>query len=161
MTSIRSAQQLGEALRAARKQLGLTQSQLALGAVVSVRFSRPLPVAPAELEDRAAEEGEAELVVPEVPIAVSVNSLPVEERRVLDENHAKVGRQLPFIETGASMHIVDGHMNRADKPARREGDRPVPRQEAQNLVRARRQRLGQSRRDVRAPARLGVGRHLR
>ena len=38
MTSIRSAQQLGEALRAARKQLGLTQSQLALAAGVGVRF---------------------------------------------------------------------------------------------------------------------------
>ena len=38
MTSIRSAQQLGEALRAARKQLGLTQPQLALAAGVGVRF---------------------------------------------------------------------------------------------------------------------------
>jgi y4mF family transcriptional regulator len=38
MTSIRTAQQLGDALRAARKQLGLTQPQLALAAGVSVRF---------------------------------------------------------------------------------------------------------------------------
>lgn len=38
MTSIRSAQQLGDALRAARKQLGLTQPQLALAAGVGVRF---------------------------------------------------------------------------------------------------------------------------
>ena len=38
MTSIRSPQQLGDALRAARKQLGLTQPQLALAAVVGVRF---------------------------------------------------------------------------------------------------------------------------
>jgi y4mF family transcriptional regulator len=38
MTSIRSPQQLGEALRAARKQLGLTQPQLALAAGVGVRF---------------------------------------------------------------------------------------------------------------------------
>jgi y4mF family transcriptional regulator len=38
MTSIRSAQQLGEALRAARKQLRLTQPQLALAAGVGVRF---------------------------------------------------------------------------------------------------------------------------
>ncbi|MBU0501161.1 MAG: helix-turn-helix transcriptional regulator [Gammaproteobacteria bacterium] len=38
MTSIRSPQQLGEALRAARKQLGLTQPQLALTAGVGVRF---------------------------------------------------------------------------------------------------------------------------
>lgn len=38
MTSIRSAQQLGAALRAARKQLGLTQPQLALAAGVGVRF---------------------------------------------------------------------------------------------------------------------------
>jgi len=38
MTSIRSTQQLGQALRAARKQLGLTQSQLALAAGVGVRF---------------------------------------------------------------------------------------------------------------------------
>ena len=38
MTSIRSPQQLGDALRAARKQLGLTQPQLALAAGVGVRF---------------------------------------------------------------------------------------------------------------------------
>jgi len=38
MTSIHSTQQLGQALRAARKQLGLTQSQLALAAGVGVRF---------------------------------------------------------------------------------------------------------------------------
>lgn len=36
MTSIRSPQQLGDALRAARKQLGLTQPRLALAA--GVRF---------------------------------------------------------------------------------------------------------------------------
>lgn len=38
MISIRSPQQLGQALRAARKQLGLTQPQLALAAGVGVRF---------------------------------------------------------------------------------------------------------------------------
>ncbi len=38
MTSIRSPQQLGDALRAARKRLGLTQPQLALTAGVGVRF---------------------------------------------------------------------------------------------------------------------------
>ncbi|MFN7835857.1 MAG: helix-turn-helix transcriptional regulator [Burkholderiaceae bacterium] len=38
MTSIRSPQQLGHALRTARKQLGLTQPQLALAAGVGVRF---------------------------------------------------------------------------------------------------------------------------
>ena len=38
MTSIRSAQQLGDALRAARKQLALTQPELALAAGVGVRF---------------------------------------------------------------------------------------------------------------------------
>jgi len=38
MASIRSAQQLGDALRAARKQLRLTQPQLALAAGVGVRF---------------------------------------------------------------------------------------------------------------------------
>lgn len=38
MTIIRSIQQLGQTLRAARKQLGLTQSQLALAAGVGVRF---------------------------------------------------------------------------------------------------------------------------
>ncbi|MBS0545602.1 MAG: helix-turn-helix transcriptional regulator [Proteobacteria bacterium] len=38
MNSIRSAQQLGEALRAARKRLGLTQPQLALAAGVGIRF---------------------------------------------------------------------------------------------------------------------------
>ncbi|GHT81898.1 hypothetical protein FACS1894116_00870 [Betaproteobacteria bacterium] len=38
MTSIRSPQQLGDALRSARKQLGLTQPQLALAAGVGVRF---------------------------------------------------------------------------------------------------------------------------
>lgn len=38
MPSIRSTQHLGEVLRAARKQLGLTQPQLALAAGVGVRF---------------------------------------------------------------------------------------------------------------------------
>lgn len=38
MTSIRSPEQLGRALRAGRKQLGLTQPQLALAAGVGVRF---------------------------------------------------------------------------------------------------------------------------
>ena len=38
MISIRTPQQLGDALRAARKQLGLTQPQLALAAGVGVRF---------------------------------------------------------------------------------------------------------------------------
>lgn len=38
MTPIHSTQQLGEALRTARKQLGLTQSQLALAAGVGLRF---------------------------------------------------------------------------------------------------------------------------
>ena len=38
MTSIRSPQQLGAALRTARKQLGLTQPRLALAAGVGVRF---------------------------------------------------------------------------------------------------------------------------
>jgi HTH-type transcriptional regulator / antitoxin HipB len=38
MISIRSPQQLGNALRAARKHLGLTQPQLALAAGVGVRF---------------------------------------------------------------------------------------------------------------------------
>ncbi len=38
MATIRSPQQLGDALRAARKQLQLTQPQLALAAGVGVRF---------------------------------------------------------------------------------------------------------------------------
>ena len=38
MTSIRSPQQLGDVLRAARKQLHLTQPRLALAAGVGVRF---------------------------------------------------------------------------------------------------------------------------
>ncbi len=38
MPIIRSTQQLGQVLRAARKQLSLTQSQLALAAGVGVRF---------------------------------------------------------------------------------------------------------------------------
>ena len=38
MTSIRSPQQLGDALRAARKQLRLTQPRLAPAAGVGVRF---------------------------------------------------------------------------------------------------------------------------
>lgn len=38
MTYIRSPQQLGAALRAARKYLGLTQPQLALASGVGVRF---------------------------------------------------------------------------------------------------------------------------
>lgn len=38
MTPIRLPQELGVALRAARKQIGLTQPQLALAAGVGVRF---------------------------------------------------------------------------------------------------------------------------
>lgn len=38
MTFIRSSEQLGHALRTARKQIGLTQPQLALAAGVGVRF---------------------------------------------------------------------------------------------------------------------------
>lgn len=38
MNPIRTTEQLGDALRAARKQLGLTQPQLALAAGVGVRF---------------------------------------------------------------------------------------------------------------------------
>jgi HTH-type transcriptional regulator/antitoxin HipB len=38
MTTIQSSQQLGDLLRIARKQLGLTQPQLALAAGVGVRF---------------------------------------------------------------------------------------------------------------------------
>jgi y4mF family transcriptional regulator len=38
MTSIRTPEQLGETLRTARKQLGLTQPRLALAAGVGVRF---------------------------------------------------------------------------------------------------------------------------
>lgn len=38
MTTIKSPQKLGEALRSARKRLGLTQPQLALAAGVGVRF---------------------------------------------------------------------------------------------------------------------------
>ena len=38
MTSIRTTEQLGAALRTARKQIGLTQPQLALAAGVGVRF---------------------------------------------------------------------------------------------------------------------------
>lgn len=38
MNSIRTTEQLGDALRVARKQLGLTQPQLALAAGVGVRF---------------------------------------------------------------------------------------------------------------------------
>lgn len=38
MISIHSPRQLGQALRTARKQLGLTQPQLALAAGVGVRF---------------------------------------------------------------------------------------------------------------------------
>ena len=38
MTTIQSPQQLGAVLRSARKQLGLTQPQLAMAAGVGVRF---------------------------------------------------------------------------------------------------------------------------
>jgi len=38
MTAIKSTQKLGDALRSARKRLGLTQPQLALAAGVGVRF---------------------------------------------------------------------------------------------------------------------------
>ena len=39
MTSIRSSQQLGDAIRTARKQLALTQPHLALAAGVGVRIA--------------------------------------------------------------------------------------------------------------------------
>ncbi len=38
MATIKSPQELGDALRSARKRLGLTQSQMALTARVGVRF---------------------------------------------------------------------------------------------------------------------------
>lgn len=38
MTTIHSVSQLGQAVRTARRQLGLTQSQLALAAGVGLRF---------------------------------------------------------------------------------------------------------------------------
>ena len=38
MTTIRSTQELGDALRTSRKRLGLTQPQLALVAGVGIRF---------------------------------------------------------------------------------------------------------------------------
>jgi y4mF family transcriptional regulator len=38
MTKIKSTQELGQALRTARKRLGLTQTRLALAAGVGVRF---------------------------------------------------------------------------------------------------------------------------
>jgi HTH-type transcriptional regulator/antitoxin HipB len=38
ISSVQTTKQLGDALRAARKQLGLTQSQLALASGVGVRF---------------------------------------------------------------------------------------------------------------------------
>jgi y4mF family transcriptional regulator len=38
MTTIKSSQELGDALRSARKRLGLTQPKLALAAGVGVRF---------------------------------------------------------------------------------------------------------------------------
>ena len=38
MTAIKSPQELGDALRSARKRLGLTQPRLALAAGVGVRF---------------------------------------------------------------------------------------------------------------------------
>jgi len=38
MTKIKSTQELGQALRSARKRLGLTQPRLALAAGVGVRF---------------------------------------------------------------------------------------------------------------------------
>jgi len=38
MTTIQTPQQLGDALRSARRQLGLTQPQLALAAGVGIRF---------------------------------------------------------------------------------------------------------------------------
>ncbi len=75
MTSIRSAQQLGDALRAARKQLGLTQPQLALAAGVGVRFIVDLeagkPTVQLQQVLRVIDALGGELAIKELPAAMT------------------------------------------------------------------------------------------
>ncbi len=76
MTSIRSAQQLGAALRAARKQLGLTQPQLALAAGVGVRFIVDLEAGKATVQLqqvlRVIDALGGELAIDGLPAAITV-----------------------------------------------------------------------------------------
>ena len=76
MTSIRSAQQLGAARRAARKQLGLTQPQLALAAGVGVRFIVDLEAGKATVQLqqvlRVIDALGGELAIDGLPAAITV-----------------------------------------------------------------------------------------
>ena len=78
MTSIRSTQQLGQTLRAARKQLGLTQSQLALAAGVGLRFIVDLeagkPTLRLETVLRVIESLGGEVNLSGLPVAAEDNS---------------------------------------------------------------------------------------
>lgn len=77
MTGIRSTQQLGQALRTARRQLGLTQSQLALAAGCGLRFIVDLeagkPTLRLETVLRVIEALGGELSLSGLPMATSRN----------------------------------------------------------------------------------------
>ena len=78
MTSIRTAQHLGDALRAARKQLGLTQPQLALAAGVGVRFIVDLEAGKATVQLqqvlRVIDALGGELAIDGLPAAITVST---------------------------------------------------------------------------------------
>lgn len=78
MTSIRTAQQLGDALRTARKQLGLTQPQLALAAGVGVRFIVDLEAGKATVQLqqvlRVIDALGGELAIDGLPVAIAAST---------------------------------------------------------------------------------------
>ena len=78
MTSIRTAQHLGDALRAARKQLGLTQPQLALAAGVGVRFIVDLEAGKATVQLqqvlRVIDALGGELAIDGLPVAIAAST---------------------------------------------------------------------------------------
>jgi hypothetical protein len=106
-------------------------------------------------------EGEAVLVVAEVTVSVTIKTRPVEEGGVLHEDDSQTRAQLPFVETGTALEMVDGHVHGPDEPARGEFDRAVTGHETQHLVAPRGEGLGQGRRHVGQAARFRERRHLR
>lgn len=88
MTKIHSPQTLGETLRAARKEIALTQSQLALAAGVGVRFIVDLeagkPTLRLETVLRVIAALGGELEISGLPEAASNNTA----QRHADDSHA-------------------------------------------------------------------------
>jgi len=82
MTSIHSSQQLGEAIRVARKQLALTQPQLALAAGVGVRFIVDL-----EAGKRTVRLEQVLRVIEALGGDIKLSGLPVAATRVHCEGH--------------------------------------------------------------------------